>query len=77
MDLAPGDIVSTIAPQDATPEQIEEITDYTIQNGGIEYAERKMHELKEQAISLLPAHISANLRDAFISYLDMIINRTK
>ncbi len=72
-----SEYVSAVRSLEATPEQIEEITDYTIQNGGIEYAERKMHELKEQAISLLPAHISANLREAFISYLDMIINRTK
>jgi octaprenyl-diphosphate synthase len=61
----------------ATQDQIEEITNYTIANGGIEYAEAKMQELKKQAISLLPAYISNDLRQAFITYLDIIINRKK
>ncbi|MBR4861752.1 MAG: ABC transporter permease [Firmicutes bacterium] len=33
MDLAPGDIVSTIAPQDATPEQIEQLREELNLNG--------------------------------------------
>jgi octaprenyl-diphosphate synthase len=69
--------VQDVRSLSATQDQIEEITNYTIANGGIEYAEAKMQELKKQAISLLPAHISNDLREAFIAYLDIIINRKK
>lgn len=69
--------ISAVRSLQATQQQIEEITDYTIQNGGIEYAEKKMQELKEQAISLLPAHISDDLRQALVTYLNIIINRKK
>lgn len=69
--------IQNVRSLSATNDQIEEITDYTIQNGGIEYAEAKMQELKKQAISLLPAYISDDLRRAFQTYLDVIINREK
>lgn len=69
--------VQNVRSLSATQDQIEEITNYTIANGGIEYAEAKMQELKKQAISLLPAYISNDLRQAFITYLDIIINRKK
>ena len=61
----------------ATPEQIKEVTDYTVSNGGIDYAVRKMDELKKQAIQGLPAFISTDLRTAFESYLELITNRAK
>jgi len=60
----------------ATPEQIREITDFTLSNGGIEYAVTKMEELKKQAIQGLPAFISPELRTAFTSYLELITNRS-
>lgn len=61
----------------ASDELISEITDFTIKNGGIQYAENKMKELKSQAISILPSHVPDNLRKAFSCYLDLIINRQK
>lgn len=60
----------------ATPDQIKEITDFTISNGGIVYAVRKMEELKKQAIQGLPAFLSPELRSAFTSYLELITNRS-
>lgn len=60
----------------ATPEQIREITDYTLSNGGIEHAVAKMEELKKQAIQGLPAFISPELCTAFTSYLELITNRS-
>ncbi|MBQ0094719.1 MAG: polyprenyl synthetase family protein [Bacteroidetes bacterium] len=61
----------------ATPFQIAEVTEYTLSNGGIQYAENKMQELKKQAMDSLPAFISSDLRKAFQSYLDLIVNRQK
>ena len=61
----------------ATPEQIKEVTDYTVSNGGIQYAVSKMEELKKQAIQGLPAFIPSDLRCALESYLELITNRAK
>ena len=69
--------IKAIRSLDATPQQIKEVTDYTVSNGGIEYAEHKMEELKKQAIQGLPAFLSDELRCAFISYLELITNRAK
>ena len=69
--------IKAIRSLSATPEQINEVTDYTVSNGGIEYAVRKMEELKKQAIQGLPAFISPALREAFVSYLELITNRAR
>ena len=68
--------IKAVRSLSATPQQIREITDYTLSNGGIEYAVSKMEELKKQAIQGLPAFISPELRTAFESYLELITNRS-
>lgn len=69
--------IKAIRSLTATPEQIKEVTDYTVSNGGIDYAVSKMDELKKQAIQRLPAFISSQLRNALVSYLDLITDRAK
>ena len=69
--------IKAIRSLSATPEQIREVTEYSVSNGGIDYAVRKMNELKDQAINALPASIPETLRTAFISYLELIVNRSK
>lgn len=69
--------IKAIRSLSATPEQIKEVTDFTVSNGGIDYAVTKMDELKKQAIQGLPAFISTDLRTAFESYLELITNRAK
>ena len=69
--------IKAIRSLSATPEQIREVTEYTLSNAGIDYAIRKMHELKSQALNVLPASISETLRTAFTSYLELIVNRSK
>lgn len=61
----------------ASDELISEISDFTIKNGGIQYAENKMEELKSFAFSILPSHIPDDIRNSFTCYLDLIINRQK
>ena len=69
--------IKAIRSLEATPEQIREVTEYSVSNGGIDYAFAKMDELKKQALQGLPAFISANLRSAFTAYLELITNRAK
>ena len=76
-DLDWSNYIRAIRSLEATPEQIREVTEYSVSNGGIEYALSKMEELKKQAIQGLPAFISPELRSAFIAYLELITNRSK
>ena len=69
--------IKAIRSLEATPDQIREVTEYSVSNGGIDYALDKMEELKRQAIQGLPAFISPALRAAFTSYLELITNRSK
>ena len=69
--------IKAIRSLEATPEQIREVTDYSVSNGGIDYAIAKMEELKKQAIDGLPAFISPELLSAFTNYLELITNRSK
>ena len=69
--------IKAIRSLSATPEQIREVSEYSVSNGGIDYAIRKMQELKDQAINALPQTLFAPLRAAFISYLELIVNRSK
>lgn len=61
----------------ATPQQIQEVTEYTLSNGGIDYAIQKMQELKTKALNALPTQMEETFRSAFTSYLELIINRSK
>lgn len=76
-DLDWSNHIRAIRSLEATPEQIREVTEYSVSNGGIEYALSKMEELKKQAIQGLPAFISPEFRSAFIAYLELITNRSK
>ena len=69
--------IKAIRSLEATPTQIREVTEYSVSNGGIDYALKKMEELKTQAIQGLPSFISPDLRTAFTSYLELITNRSK
>lgn len=69
--------IKAIRSLTATPQQIREVTEYTLSNGGIDYAIQKMQDLKTQALNALPTQMEEPLRAAFNAYLELIINRSK
>lgn len=69
--------IKAIRSLEATSDQISEVAVYSVSNGGLDYAFAKMAELKKQAIQGLPAFISAELRNSFGLYLELITNRVK
>lgn len=69
--------IKAIRSLSATPDQIREVTEYTLSNGGIDYAVCKMQELKAKALDVLPSNLPDSLKTAFSSYLELIVNRSK
>ena len=59
----------------ATPAEIARLVDYTKAHGGIEYAEQRMLELRDEALSLLPHWQSPAVREALEGYIHFVVER--
>lgn len=59
-----------------TTDEIAVLVDYTKEHGGIEYAERRMAELRLEALDFINNEVSsADIRNALTAYLDFVIKR--
>ena len=57
------------------PDEIAVLVEFTKQNGGIEYAERKMEEFAKEAQKYIDENVKPELKDAFSAYLEYVIQR--
>lgn len=61
----------------ATAEDIANLVEYTKQNGGIEYAEKRMKALHNEALSLLDKHWhNEEIKSALKDYIDFVVERS-
>ena len=61
-----------------TTEEIARLVAFTKENGGIEYAEQRMFELRDEAFLLIQQFVEdAAIADALTAYLDFVIKRNK
>lgn len=59
-------------------EEIARLVAFTKANGGIEYAERRMEELRQEALRFLSEEVSDDeIRQSLTAYLDFVIARNK
>lgn len=59
-------------------EEIARLVAFTKANGGIEYAERRMEELRQEALRFLGEEVSDDeIRQSLTAYLDFVIARNK
>lgn len=57
--------------------EIEVLIAFAKQNGGIEYAERKMSELRAQALAAIASFKNETVRKSLEHYIDFVIDRQK
>ena len=57
------------------PDEIAVLVEFTKEQGGIEYAERRMEEIGIEALKFIDSYVKPNLKDSFKSYLDYVIQR--
>jgi len=62
---------------EAAPEEIVRLIEFVKQHGGIEYASQVMYSYKKKALSLLDSVPDTGVKDAFIAYLDYVVERAK
>ena len=63
---------------DVSREEIERLVEFTKQNGGIEYADKKMWEIHAESVHFLESEVTdPEVRRSLRGYLDYVIERTK
>lgn len=72
-----SDTIRDIRACVATDDQIRTLTEYSIANGGVEYAVTRMREIASQALGLLPEGMPDKLHTAFADYIELVIRRER
>jgi octaprenyl-diphosphate synthase len=70
-------IINTIKKENQDPKKIKEIVSMVIEEGGISYAENKMHHYKNLALKELENFPESSSKKAFIGLINYSINRKK
>jgi octaprenyl-diphosphate synthase len=70
-------IINTIKKDKQDPVKINKIISIVIENGGIQYAENKMHEYKNLALQELDQLPNSPAKESFIGLIHYSINRKK
>lgn len=76
-DASLNELALRIRALNASKEEIARFVEVVKEEGGIEYATRKMYEFREKALALLPVSIDENIRNSLTAYIDYVIERNK
>lgn len=68
-------LAARVKSGEASAAEIAELVDYAKSHGGIEYAERRMRELHNEALQLLDAWQNAEVRESLRGYIDFVVDR--
>ncbi len=69
-------IAKRVKSLSATPEEIARLVTFTKQNGGIEYAEKAMHRLHDDALSFINERVGdSDIKQSLRYYIDYCIDR--
>ena len=74
-DVAMQSLAKKVKNGTVTPDEIATLVEFTKENGGIEYAERKMDELAKEGKRFISNNVKPDLQDAFTAYLEYVIQR--
>ena len=70
-------VIGIVKKHHDKPEKVHEVVKYVLNSGGIEYAESKMREYREQALHMLRQYPENEARKSLEALVDFIISRTK
>lgn len=74
-DAAMMELAQRVKKRCVTQEEISRLVDFTVQNGGIAYAERQMELYRSRGRELLAALPPSDVRTALSEYMDFVIDR--
>ena len=64
-----------VRAHEASRLEIQELVDFTVQRGGVQYAESEMQRLRDEAVSLLANVRNREVADALTLYVDYVVQR--
>ncbi len=70
-------IITSVKNNNNNPKKVAEVINFVVKSGGIQYAEQKMNELKDEAILLLKSFPPSQSRDSLEQLVLFTINRKK
>lgn len=70
-----SETIRAIRSCSASDETRSEVNEFTVESGGIQYAEERMHSFADSALRSLPEDMPSDLRQAFEDYMSLIIIR--
>ena len=76
-DKAKRELALRIRSLKASHEEIASFVSYVKQEGGIEHADKVMHDYRNKALALLPEQMDDSLRMALTAYVDYVVERKK
>jgi len=77
-DPAVTALAQRVKAHEATPADIESLVAFTIEHGGITYAEQQMHRLHSDALQYINERVgNPKINQALTAYLDFCIQRNK
>ena len=76
-DCVQEEYLCILKNREYTSENIKKLIDFAIQKGGIEYAQQKMLQFKDQALKLIENSKNKEIKESLIKVLDHTINRKK
>lgn len=68
-------IAMKVKAHEATSEEIAWLIDFAKANGGIEYAEKQMEQLRDEALALIADFHNSEVKTALQQYIDFVIGR--
>ena len=70
-------IINIVKKHHNNPKKVQELIDYVIDHGGIEYAKGKMHELKDSALAMMDDMPDNEARTSLRDLVNYVIDREK
>lgn len=71
------EIAYRVKEGEVTSDEIQRLVQFTLENGGIEYAYKKMEDFRQEAYTLITDCRNEEIRASFKAYIDFCIERTK
>jgi octaprenyl-diphosphate synthase len=70
-------ILSIVKRQNKNKKKVQEVIDFVIENGGLDYTEQKMHEYTEKALELLKDIPESEAKESMVELVNYVVVRKK
>jgi len=70
-------ILGIVKRQNKNKKKVQEVIDFVIENGGLDYTIQKMHEYQQKALELLKEIPEGDSKESMIELVNYVVNRKK